>query len=98
MTPLDASLSDTLPRNTPPAVVCTSFDEADAEADDRFLESCNAKFTQLATRNAFASALPELRTGRQGEAAADIALRYGVALPPRIGYSNAYWRAVLGRM
>ncbi|KAL1519566.1 hypothetical protein AB1Y20_023080 [Prymnesium parvum] len=78
-------------------LVCTSFDEMDAEKDDRFLVARGAHFTRSTERNSFASTLPELRTGRQGEAVLSIAQRYGIELPPRIGYSNALWRAIQGK-
>ena len=80
-------------------MVCTSFDADDAQADDVFLAACGASCTLPSARNAFASSLPELRTGRQGEAAlpAGLAERYGAQLAPRMGYSNLYWRAMRGR-
>ena len=72
-------------------LVCTSFDEEDAAADARFLDACGAAFVHRTKRNAFSSALGELRTGRQGEASEEGA-------PPRIGYSNAFWHVIRGRL
>lgn len=83
-------------------LVCTSFDEADAEADASFLDELNANLILRKQRNPFASALPEQRTGRQGEAQAaapaDFLAKYGAPLlKPRIGHSNAYWHVAQGR-
>lgn len=83
-------------------LVCTSFDEEDAEADAGFLDELDANLIIRQRRNPFAAALPEQRTGRQGEAQAaapaDFLAKYGAPLlKPRVGYSNAYWHIARGR-
>ena len=67
----------------------TSFDEADADADATFFDELGAKRTTAA--NPFASAMPESRTAKQGEAAAA-----REAAPLRVGYANAFVHRVEG--
>ena len=68
-------------------LVFTSFDDADAESDARELDALEA--SRISEPNPFFSALPELRTAKQGEAESKA--------PTRIGYANSTWHVVRGR-
>ena len=71
-------------------LVFTSFDEVDADADAAFFDDLGAK--RSTSSNPWASAMPESRTAKQGEAAAEAP---GGA-PLRVGYANAFAHRVQG--
>ena len=77
-----------LDEDSPP--VFTSFDAADADADAASFDDLAA--TRRTSPHPWASAMPESRTAKQGEAAAEAP---GGA-PLRVGYANAFAHRVQG--